>query len=61
MYERLEWNTGNKCEVGRDRDGIDAVEYCDRRFFEASDIGLGRVDRAAPGFSVDVIRGGRTG
>lgn len=52
---------GNKCEGGRDRDGIEAVEYCDKRFLEACDIGLGRLERALPGLGVDVIRGGRTG
>lgn len=52
---------GNRCEAGRDRDGIEAVEYCDKRFLETSDIGLGSMDRALPELKVDVIRGGRTG
>ena len=61
MYERLEWNTGNRCEAGRDRDGMEAVEYCDRRFFEACDIGLAILVRALPGLREDVIKGGSTG
>ena len=48
-------------EGGRDRDGIEAVEYCDSLFFGACDIGLGRTVCGVPELSDDVIRGGRTG
>lgn len=40
---------------------MEAVEYCDRRFFEACDIGLAMLVRALPGLSEDVIKGGSTG
>lgn len=46
------------CEGGRDREGIELVEYCDRRFLDACDIGRGRVLLRAGG---DVINGGRAG
>lgn len=41
---------------------MELVEYCDRRFLDACDIGRGRVDlRFGLGFEVDVIRGGSGG
>lgn len=43
---------------GRERDGTEPVEYCDRRFFEACDIGLGAVERRLGG---EVISGGSEG
>jgi hypothetical protein len=58
VYVRLEWKMGNRYEAGRDREGIDPVEYCDRRFLEACDIGRGMLVRRAGG---EVINGGRAG
>lgn len=46
-------------EGGRDLDGTElVVEYCDRRFLEACDIGRGRVLLRAGG---DVMSGGSAG
>jgi len=47
------------CECGRDRAGIEPVEYCDSRFLAALDIGRGRLLRRTGGG--DVMRGGRGG
>lgn len=49
---------GNMWEGGRERDGMDPVEYWDSRFLEACDMGLGICDRRADG---EVIRGARDG
>jgi hypothetical protein len=46
------------CETGRDRGGIEPVEYCDNRFLDACDIGRGSVDLRGGG---DVMRGGKGG
>lgn len=48
------------CDGGRERDGIEPVEYCDNRFLEACDIGRGIVDLLL-GFGGDVMSGGRGG
>jgi hypothetical protein len=59
VYERLEGKSGNMWEGGRDLVGMElAVEYCDRRFLEACDMGRGRLVLRAGG---DVISGGRAG
>lgn len=48
------------CEGGRDLEGTEpVVEYCDRRFLEACDIGRGRL--LLRGAGDDVINGGRAG
>jgi hypothetical protein len=49
---------GNMWDGGRDLEGAEPVEYCESRFFEACDIGLGRVDRRVGG---DVMSGGSAG
>lgn len=49
---------GNRYDGGRDREGIEPVEYCDSRFLEACDMGRGSVLRREGG---DVMRGGRAG
>lgn len=49
---------GKTCDAGRDRGGIEPVEYCDRRLLEACDIGRGRLVWRA---GVDVISGGNMG
>jgi hypothetical protein len=46
------------CEGGRERVGIELVEYCDQRFLDACDIGLGSALLRAGG---EVINGGRAG
>lgn len=46
------------CDVGRER-GADVVEYCDSRFLDACDIGLGIAERR--GFGGDVTSGGSAG
>ena len=46
------------CDGGRDRDGIELVEYCDKRFLDACDMGRGSVLRRDGG---EVINGGRGG
>jgi hypothetical protein len=56
----VEGKIGKMWEGGRERDGIELVEYCDNRFFDACDIGRGRVDLRL-GFGGDVIRGGSGG
>jgi hypothetical protein len=49
---------GKIWEGGRERDGTELVEYWERRFLEACDIGRGSVLRRVGG---DVINGGREG
>lgn len=54
--------TGNTWEGGRDRQGIELVEYCDSLFIEACEAGccrFGRFGGAAAGG--DVIKGGNGG
>ena len=46
------------CDGGRDRVGIEAVEYCERRFLDACDMGRGRVVLRPSG---DVMSGGSGG
>jgi len=46
------------CDGGRDRDGIELVEYCDKRFLDAWDIGRGKVLLRDGG---EVINGGSGG
>lgn len=55
---RLEWKIGKRYDGGREREGTEPVEYCDRRFLEACDMGRGRFVRRPGG---DVINGGRAG
>lgn len=50
---------GNSWEGGREREGIElTVEYCDRRFLDACDIGRGSVLLRAGG---EVMSGGSGG
>lgn len=58
VYDRLEWNMGNRWDVGRDRDGMEPVENWDNLFFDTCDIGRGIADRREGG---DVIKGGSGG
>ena len=58
MYDRLEGNRVKIFEGGRDREGIEPVEYCDKRFFEACDIGRPNMLLRAGG---EVMSGGRGG
>ena len=58
MYERLDGKRGKMCDTGRDRVGIELVEYCDKRFLEACDMGRGRVLLRDGG---EVINGGSGG
>jgi hypothetical protein len=59
VYGRLEGKSGKMCEGGRDLEGRElVVEYCDKRFLEACDMGRGRLVLRAGG---DVMSGGRAG
>jgi hypothetical protein len=49
---------GKICDGGRDREGPEPVEYCDRRFLDAYDIGRGSVLLRPGG---EVINGGSAG
>ncbi len=52
---------GKMWDGGRDREGIELVEYCDKRFLDACDIGRGRMLLRAGGAGGEVISGGRAG
>lgn len=55
VYGRLEWKIGKTWEGGRERDGIEVVEYWESRLLDACEFGRCRVERRDCG---EVIKGG---